>query len=248
MSDWVPTVSPPSWSLTVAAVQLHPMTSDMYRWHSKVKVTNLLLNAIVSPSSPSPLLSGWPFGCVVGLREKKGGLIPNADTRSLLGVSRQAGILFACDGYHSNRKPQALRYSSWLERGDSSECNEEMNPADDNLFDTLDMSDKEVYSKRFIPTASITQINNVGDQKFEVVTGNRTFVFRAESDFDRNEWVSVLQQTIKDQKSSSSESIFQSSSTASEEKQGYLELRGLRSKLYVVVSGDKVFLYKNMEV
>ncbi|XP_051782489.1 arf-GAP with Rho-GAP domain, ANK repeat and PH domain-containing protein 1 isoform X2 [Erpetoichthys calabaricus] len=108
-------------------------------------------------------------------------------------------------------------------------------------------NDKEVYSKRFIPTASITQINNVGDQKFEVVTGNRTFVFRAESDFDRNEWVSVLQQTIKDQKSASSESIFQSSSTASEEKQGYLELRGLRSKLYVVVSGDKVFLYKNME-
>ena len=30
--------------------------------------------------------------------------------------------------------------------------------------------------------------------------------------------------------------------------QGYLELRGLRSKLYTVVSADKVFLYKNQEV
>lgn len=32
------------------------------------------------------------------------------------------------------------------------------------------------------------------------------------------------------------------------EMRGYLELRGLRSKLYTVVCGDKVFLYKNTEV
>ncbi|KAG9335257.1 hypothetical protein JZ751_005436, partial [Albula glossodonta] len=43
-------------------------------------------------------------------------------------------------------------------------------------------SDKDVYSKRIIPTSSITSITNVGDQKFEVVTHNRTFLFRAESD------------------------------------------------------------------
>lgn len=30
--------------------------------------------------------------------------------------------------------------------------------------------------------------------------------------------------------------------------QGYLELKGLRSKLYTVVASDKVFLYKNVDV
>lgn len=30
--------------------------------------------------------------------------------------------------------------------------------------------------------------------------------------------------------------------------QGYLELRGTRGKLYVVVASDKVFLYKTQEV
>lgn len=41
---------------------------------------------------------------------------------------------------------------------------------------------QDVYSKRIIPTACITGLVNVGDQKFEVVTYNRTFLFRAESD------------------------------------------------------------------
>ncbi|XP_058887003.1 arf-GAP with Rho-GAP domain, ANK repeat and PH domain-containing protein 1-like isoform X1 [Acipenser ruthenus] len=108
-------------------------------------------------------------------------------------------------------------------------------------------SDKDMYSKRIIPTASITSVANVGDQKFEVVTNNRTFVFKAESDSDRNEWVKVLQETVRDHNVTNRVSMLQQSSAASEEKQGALELRGLRSKLYVVVSGDKVFLYKNNE-
>uniref|UniRef100_A0AAZ3SKD8 ArfGAP with RhoGAP domain, ankyrin repeat and PH domain 1 n=1 Tax=Oncorhynchus tshawytscha TaxID=74940 RepID=A0AAZ3SKD8_ONCTS len=91
-------------------------------------------------------------------------------------------------------------------------------------------NDKEVYSKRIIPTAAITGVTNVGEQKFEVVTTNRTFLFRAESDCECvcgcvcTSFVVLLWLS-----------------------QGYLELRGLRSKLYTVVSGDKVFLYKNME-
>lgn len=32
------------------------------------------------------------------------------------------------------------------------------------------------------------------------------------------------------------------------DKFGFLELRGFKNKLFVVVVGDKVFLYKNMEV
>ncbi|KAI1893963.1 hypothetical protein AGOR_G00129070 [Albula goreensis] len=106
-------------------------------------------------------------------------------------------------------------------------------------------SDKDVYSKRIIPTSSISSITNVGDQKFEVVTHNRTFLFRAESDSERNEWVSVLQEVTREQRSSRELGVHPTASTA--EMQGYLELRGLRSKLYVVVCGDKVYLYKNTE-
>uniref|UniRef100_A0AAZ3NTG2 ArfGAP with RhoGAP domain, ankyrin repeat and PH domain 1 n=1 Tax=Oncorhynchus tshawytscha TaxID=74940 RepID=A0AAZ3NTG2_ONCTS len=115
-------------------------------------------------------------------------------------------------------------------------------------------NDKEVYSKRIIPTAAIMGVTNVGEQKFEVVTANRTFLFKAESDSERNEWVAVLQNFTRGHQAGSREmtslvppSFLTPGSPLTPEQQGYLELRGLRSKLYTVVSGDKVFLYKNME-
>lgn len=45
-------------------------------------------------------------------------------------------------------------------------------------------------------------------------------------------------------------SLFQLATGAldSVDKCGLLELRGFKNKLYVVVAGDKVFLYKNAEV
>uniref|UniRef100_A0A3B1KJ68 ArfGAP with RhoGAP domain, ankyrin repeat and PH domain 1 n=1 Tax=Astyanax mexicanus TaxID=7994 RepID=A0A3B1KJ68_ASTMX len=104
----------------------------------------------------------------------------------------------------------------------------------------------EVYSKRVIPTSSITGVANVGDQKFEVVTHNRIFLFRAESDSERNEWVSVLQDMTGPVRARVSNELTLNPMVNSEMK-GYLELRGLRSKLYTVVCGDKVFLYKNIE-
>ncbi|KAI4876291.1 hypothetical protein NFI96_002838 [Prochilodus magdalenae] len=108
-------------------------------------------------------------------------------------------------------------------------------------------NEKEVYSKRIIPTTSITGVANVGDQKFEVVTHNRTFLFRAESDSERNEWVSVLQDMAGPARARVSRDLSLNPMLSSEMK-GYLELRGLRSKLYTVVCGDKVFLYKSTEV
>lgn len=68
---------------------------------------------------------------------------------------------------------------------------------------------------------------------------------------ERSEWVSVIQDAMGDHRSSGDIGAHlpgPSSIQPTHEMQGYLELRGLRSKLYVVVSGDKVFLYKNLEV
>ncbi|KAM3875362.1 LOW QUALITY PROTEIN: arf-GAP with Rho-GAP domain, ANK repeat and PH domain-containing protein 1 [Diretmus argenteus] len=104
-------------------------------------------------------------------------------------------------------------------------------------------NDKDVYSKRIISTNFITNVTSVGELKFEVVTHNRTFLFRAENEAERNEWVAVLLDCTRGRQQSST----LTPASTSKEYQGYLELRGLRSKLYTVVAGDKVFLYKNME-
>uniref|UniRef100_A0A8D2LKP8 ArfGAP with RhoGAP domain, ankyrin repeat and PH domain 1 n=1 Tax=Varanus komodoensis TaxID=61221 RepID=A0A8D2LKP8_VARKO len=112
-------------------------------------------------------------------------------------------------------------------------------------------SEKDVYSKRLIPVSSITRVAPTGDQKFEVATNNRTFAFRAESDADRNDWIKALQRAMAERKPRGSERALgcqpASSSVDSVDKCGPLELRGFKNKLYVVVAGEKVFLYKNAE-
>ncbi|NXS60926.1 ARAP1 protein, partial [Brachypteracias leptosomus] len=114
-------------------------------------------------------------------------------------------------------------------------------------------SEKDTYSKRFIPVSSISRVTSVGDQKFEVITNNRHFVFRAESDADRNEWIRTLQQIGEEKKSRGGRpertSMFLATdgATSPADKSGFLELRGFKHKLFVVVAGDKVFLYKNSE-
>ncbi|KTG33345.1 hypothetical protein cypCar_00010653 [Cyprinus carpio] len=91
----------------------------------------------------------------------------------------------------------------------------------------------DIYSKRIIPTVSITGVVNVGEQKFEVVTHNRTFLFRAESDSERSEWVTVLKSCVGVSHARTSlDMTF--NPCVSYEMKGYLELRGLRSKLYTV--------------
>ncbi|NXJ55337.1 ARAP1 protein, partial [Spizaetus tyrannus] len=111
---------------------------------------------------------------------------------------------------------------------------------------------QDAYSKRFIPVSSISRVTSVGDQKFEVITNNRNFVFRAESDADRNEWIRTLQQIAEERKSKALERTLMSPTTNGAadpaDKSGFLELRGFKHKLFVAVAGDKVFLYKNAEV
>ncbi|XP_028275261.1 arf-GAP with Rho-GAP domain, ANK repeat and PH domain-containing protein 1 isoform X2 [Parambassis ranga] len=105
-------------------------------------------------------------------------------------------------------------------------------------------NDKEVYSKGIISTAFITNVTSVGELKFDVVTNNRTFIFRAESEAERNDWITVLQDCVRGR---NWRSTMNPGSPLAPDYQGYLELRGLRSKLYTVVTSDKVFLYKNID-
>ncbi|KAI6079240.1 Arf-GAP with Rho-GAP domain, ANK repeat and PH domain-containing protein 1 isoform X2 [Aix galericulata] len=112
-------------------------------------------------------------------------------------------------------------------------------------------SEKDAYSKRLIPVSSISRVASVGDQKFEVVTTNRNFVFRAESDADRKEWMQTLQQVAEERKGKAPERTPvpppAPDATEPADKSGFLELRGFKHKLFVAVAGDKVFLYKNSE-
>uniref|UniRef100_A0A7N8Y1A5 ArfGAP with RhoGAP domain, ankyrin repeat and PH domain 1 n=1 Tax=Mastacembelus armatus TaxID=205130 RepID=A0A7N8Y1A5_9TELE len=87
-------------------------------------------------------------------------------------------------------------------------------------------------------------VTSAGELKFEVATSNRTFIFRAESEVERNDWVTVLQDCTRGRQQ---HSTMNPGSPLTPYYQGYLELKGLRSKLYTVVASDKVFLYKNMD-
>ncbi|XP_010895412.1 arf-GAP with Rho-GAP domain, ANK repeat and PH domain-containing protein 1 [Esox lucius] len=115
-------------------------------------------------------------------------------------------------------------------------------------------NEKEVYSKRIIAIASITHVLNVGGQKFAVVTRNRTFLFRSENNTVREEWVSVLQATVQQHRKRVEMSFMNVSDMSGQHnggvsisKQGYLEVDGLRSKVYVVICADRVFLYRSTE-
>nr|2COD_A Chain A, Centaurin-delta 1 [Homo sapiens] len=70
-------------------------------------------------------------------------------------------------------------------------------------FDGLSISyynnEKEMYSKGIIPLSAISTVRVQGDNKFEVVTTQRTFVFRVEKEEERNDWISILLNALKSQ-------------------------------------------------
>ncbi|KAM6150210.1 arf-GAP with Rho-GAP domain, ANK repeat and PH domain-containing protein 2 [Erethizon dorsatum] len=111
-------------------------------------------------------------------------------------------------------------------------------------FDGLSISyynnEKEMYSKGIIPLSAISTVRVQGDNKFEVVTTQRTFVFRVEKEEERNDWISILLNALKSQSLTS-----QSQVAVAPEKCGYLELRGYKAKIFTVLKGSSVWLCKN---
>uniref|UniRef100_A0A3Q1H731 ArfGAP with RhoGAP domain, ankyrin repeat and PH domain 2 n=1 Tax=Anabas testudineus TaxID=64144 RepID=A0A3Q1H731_ANATE len=80
-------------------------------------------------------------------------------------------------------------------------------------------NDKEMYSKGMILASAIRQVRGLGDNKFEVITSLRTFIFRAE-------------------KEDSLSHLF------STNKRGLLELRSYKGRVLVSLAGSKVRLCK----
>ncbi|XP_048459465.1 arf-GAP with Rho-GAP domain, ANK repeat and PH domain-containing protein 3 [Rhincodon typus] len=103
-------------------------------------------------------------------------------------------------------------------------------------------NEKDPYSKGVIPLAVIQMARAAKENKFEVVTSHRIFVFRAENEVQRNEWCTHLQNAVKEYHFSSSRRV---GSMAFCQKYSCLEMKGCKSKVYAALYTDILWLYKN---
>ncbi|XP_050931666.1 LOW QUALITY PROTEIN: arf-GAP with Rho-GAP domain, ANK repeat and PH domain-containing protein 2 [Lates calcarifer] len=105
-------------------------------------------------------------------------------------------------------------------------------------------NDKEMYSKGMILASAIRQVRGLGDNKFEVVTSLRTFIFRAEREGERQEWMETLQTAMRPPACGSQKPSDSLSYPSSTNKRGLLELRGYKGRVLVSLAGSKVRLCK----
>ncbi|KAM4536920.1 arf-GAP with Rho-GAP domain, ANK repeat and PH domain-containing protein 2 isoform 1-T3 [Odontesthes bonariensis] len=105
-------------------------------------------------------------------------------------------------------------------------------------------NDKEMYSKGMILASAIRQVRGLGDNKFEVVTSLRTFIFRAEREGERQEWMETLKTATRPPACGSQKRSDSLSHLSSTNKRGLLELRGYKGRVLVSLVGSKVRLCK----
>ncbi|NXO51298.1 ARAP3 protein, partial [Aramus guarauna] len=104
-------------------------------------------------------------------------------------------------------------------------------------------SEKEPYPKGVIPLSVIEMARSTKDNKFQVFTSHRIFVFRAENEAQRNEWCSTLQKKVTEQRLVGSRP--RPANTAHCQKSGILELKGQKSKVFAALSLPEMWLYKS---
>uniref|UniRef100_A0A9J8B555 ArfGAP with RhoGAP domain, ankyrin repeat and PH domain 2 n=1 Tax=Cyprinus carpio carpio TaxID=630221 RepID=A0A9J8B555_CYPCA len=93
-------------------------------------------------------------------------------------------------------------------------------------------SDKEMYSKGLIPISAVKQVRALGENKFEVVTSIRTFVFRAEKEGEPLCFsLCLMFRSLSPRKNNTN-------------KSGYVELRGLKGRVYLSLMGTSFRLCK----
>ncbi|XP_052430881.1 arf-GAP with Rho-GAP domain, ANK repeat and PH domain-containing protein 3 isoform X2 [Carassius gibelio] len=102
-------------------------------------------------------------------------------------------------------------------------------------------SEKDAYPKGVIPLAAMQMARLAKDNKFEVITSHRTFVFRADNDVQRIKWCSTLQERVKEQLVFGRPRFGPGSHC---QKSGFLELK-TKSKIYTAIIMEQIWLYKN---
>ncbi|NWX21294.1 ARAP2 protein, partial [Aegotheles bennettii] len=102
-------------------------------------------------------------------------------------------------------------------------------------------NEKEVFSKGIILLSAVAGVRVHGENKFEVVTSHRTFVFRVDKEEERNDWVNMILNALKSQSDNNS----QSRTSVAPEKSGYLELKGYKAKIFILLQGNTVWICKN---
>ncbi|KAG8591640.1 hypothetical protein GDO81_000252 [Engystomops pustulosus] len=101
-------------------------------------------------------------------------------------------------------------------------------------------SDRDVFSKGKVSLSAVLKAQKVGDNKFEVVTTQKTLVFRAEKEGNRNIWMRTLQDALRNQ-------VERSPVLSSGDKSGYLELKGYKNKIFTVADGRQLWLSKSKQ-
>ncbi|NWX82372.1 ARAP2 protein, partial [Nothoprocta pentlandii] len=102
-------------------------------------------------------------------------------------------------------------------------------------------NEKEVFSKGIILLSAVATVRVHGENKFEVVTSHRTFVFRVDKEEERNDWVNTILNALKSQTDKNS----QPRTSVAPEKCGYLELKGYKAKIFILLQGNTVWICKN---
>ncbi|CAL1586819.1 unnamed protein product [Knipowitschia caucasica] len=104
--------------------------------------------------------------------------------------------------------------------------------------------EKDAYPKGVIPLAVIQMARPSKDNKFEIVTSNRIFVFRADNEVVRARWVRTLQDFIREQL------VFVRRRFGPGlhcQKHGVLETKGHKAKVYMAIYGDQIWIHKNQQ-
>ncbi|XP_028316007.1 arf-GAP with Rho-GAP domain, ANK repeat and PH domain-containing protein 3 [Gouania willdenowi] len=105
-------------------------------------------------------------------------------------------------------------------------------------------AEKDVYPKGVIPLAAIQMARLSKDNKFEIVTSRRIFVFRTDNKAVRRQWVSVLQDHVREQLVFGRRRLGPGSHC---QRHGVLELKGHKSKVYVSINTDQIWIYKSQQ-
>uniref|UniRef100_A0A3Q3VV17 Uncharacterized protein n=1 Tax=Mola mola TaxID=94237 RepID=A0A3Q3VV17_MOLML len=103
-------------------------------------------------------------------------------------------------------------------------------------------SEKDPYPKGVIPLAAIQMARPAKDNKFEIVTIQRIFVFRTENEVLRRRWIGTLQEHVREQMVFGRRCFGPGSHC---QKHGVLELKGTKSKVYAAINTEQIWLYKS---